>query len=195
MEKSARRLWLIDAGYMYNAQMSISGRYRVNYMSLKQELERDGPIWRSYYLAAAPNPGIDGESFHVMLRKSPPEGPGIITKVYGLKEVTVNNVYCQDCEEKIVCPNNENHNLGITKQRGVDVGLAMLALNLADRYDTLILSSGDGDLLEVVEYLWNMGKNFQMAVFREGVSTDLQCRAEKIYWISGELAEKVRMGD
>jgi uncharacterized LabA/DUF88 family protein len=73
----------------------------------------------------------------------------------------------------------------------VDVGIATLALTHRDRYDTLVLSTGDGDLLDMVEYLSENNKRIELLVFRDGVSTDLQARADAVHWID-EFAEEVR---
>ena len=60
-----------------------------------------------------------------------------------------------------------------------------------DRYETMLLSSGDGHLLDAIEFLTEHGKRFELAVFSEGVSTDLQARANRIYWIN-DFASDVR---
>ncbi len=73
----------------------------------------------------------------------------------------------------------------------MDVGLATLALVHKDKIDTLLLSSGDGDLLDAVEHLSELGKRLELVVFREGVSTELQSRADVIHWID-EFADEVR---
>jgi hypothetical protein len=62
-----------------------------------------------------------------------------------------------------------------------------------DHYDTLILSSGDGDLIDMIEYLSELGKRIELQVFSEGVSTDLQARADHIP--SCSLAGPSQKGD
>ena len=91
----------------------------------------------------------------------------------------------------LTCPNGAAHHIGNQQQKGVDVGLATLALIHRDRYDTLLLSSGDGDLLDAVEFLSEQGKRIELAVFTEGVSSDLQARADRIHWIN-DFANDVR---
>jgi uncharacterized LabA/DUF88 family protein len=73
----------------------------------------------------------------------------------------------------------------------VDVGLATLALTHRDRYDTLLLSSGDSDLLDAVEYLTELGKRLELVVFKDGVAPELQSRADTIHWID-DFAGEVR---
>lgn len=47
---AARRLWLIDAGYLLKAQRSVRTGYQFSYLKLREHLERDGALWRAYYL-------------------------------------------------------------------------------------------------------------------------------------------------
>lgn len=191
------RLWLIDAGYVFNAMRSIGGGYQLDYMKLRTYLEQDGPIWRAYYLnstQATPSEGLD--RFHAWLQSAPPSGPKIITKLYTLRDTAVDQVYCDQCQQKVSvsCPHGDGeHRLVSQQQKGVDVGLATLALTHAPRYDALMLSSGDRDLLDVVEYLSEHGKRIELVVFRAGVSTELQSRADRIYWVD-DFAEEVRRG-
>jgi len=195
MPNSDSRLWLIDAGYLFNAMRTIGGGYQVDYMKLRTYLEQDGPIWRAYYLNSTqttPSAGVD--RFHAWLQSAPPNGPKIITKLYSLKETSVDQVYCEACQQKVdvSCPHGDGgHRLVSQQQKGVDVGLATLALTHVPRYDTLLLSSGDRDLLDVVEYLSEQGKRIELVVCRAGVSTELQSRADRIYWID-EFAAEVR---
>ncbi len=127
---------------------------------------------------------------------SPPNGPKIITQLYELKTVRADRGYCDGCGsiQHLRCPNeatSQSHRLTREQQKGVDVGLATLALTLSTEYDSLILSSGDGDLLDAVEYLSQRGKNLELVVFKTGVSTELQSRADRIYWID-DFKEMVR---
>ncbi|HKJ94744.1 MAG TPA: NYN domain-containing protein, partial [Gammaproteobacteria bacterium] len=85
------------------------------------------------------------------------------------------------------CPNDRRHALVNQRQAGVDVGLATLALIHRERYDTLVLSSGDGDLLDAVEHLTEGGTGLELAVFSTGVSTDLQARADRVLCIDDHL--------
>jgi uncharacterized LabA/DUF88 family protein len=57
-------------------------------------------------------------------------------------------------------------------------------------YDTLILSSGDADLIDAVEFLSMQDKRLELLVFKDGVATELQCRADKVHWIN-DFAEEV----
>ena len=198
MVNGARRLWLIDASYLFNAQRSVAADYQFNYLPLRAKLEEDGPLWRAYYLNSIPDPPTDAQNkFHIFLRSAPPRGPKIITRLYGLKPLRADHAYCNECQTKVTlfCPNGGGaHQLSNQQQKGVDVGIATLALIHRDKFDTLILSSGDGDLLDAVEFLSEQGKSIELAVFNTGVSADLQARADKVYWIN-DFAAEVRRPD
>lgn len=188
------RLWLIDAGYLFNAQRTVRPGYQFDYLKLRQKLEASGPMWRAYYLNSTPHPPTDAQdAFHTWLRSAPPRGPQLVTKLYELKHVRADCAYCEQCQTKVnlTCPNGAGHQFSNQQQKGVDVGIATLALIHRDRYETLLLSSGDGDLLDAVEFLSEQGKRIELAVFADGVSTDLQARADRVYWIN-DFAEEVR---
>lgn len=191
-----RKLWLIDASYLFNARHSVRSGYEFSYLSLRLKLEEYGPIWRAYYLNSSPNPPSDmQDNFHNWLRSAPPAGPKIITKLYPLKTQRADKAYCEQCRKKmpLTCPNQNGesrHFIMNEIQKGVDVGIASLALIHRHNYGTLILSSGDSDLLDAVEHLSENGKTIELAVFREGVATELQSRADTIHWIN-DFAEEV----
>ncbi|GIW41288.1 MAG: hypothetical protein KatS3mg076_1865 [Candidatus Binatia bacterium] len=191
------RLWLIDGSYLYTAQRSIDDRYQFDYLKLRRKLEETGTIWRAYYLNAARNPSATSQDpFHTWLRSAPPRGPQIITKIYPLRPLRADRAYCEQCQAQVsvACPNSPDHSLGNEEQKGVDVGIATLALVHRDRYETLLLSSGDADLVDAIEFLSEVGKRIELAVFHEGVSTELQARADRVHWID-DFADEVRRDD
>ncbi len=185
-----RTLWLIDAGYLFKAQRSVAPGYTFDYGRLKAHLERGGPIWRAYYLNSVPEDQASAQDgFHTWLR----DGLGIVVKLYGLKESTVGKLYCRQCGRKvdINCDNDGRHELSVVQQKGVDVGLATLALVHMDDYDTLILSSGDGDLLDAIRHVKDKGKRLELAVFDYGVSAKLRELADAVHVIN-DFQEAVR---
>lgn len=189
-----RRLWLIDASYIHANNLALLGaQRRIDYLRLRQLIEGEfGPLWRGYFLNSAqdePNEGRD--RFHNWLQTAMPQGPNLIVKLYGLKSERVKNAWCADCGTKVDlhCPQgNGQHRLFNQRQMGVDVGLATLALIHREHFDTLVLSSGDGDLLDAVEHLTESGKGLELAVFSTGVSTELQARADQILWLDEHVS-------
>jgi len=188
-----RRLWLIDASYIHANNLALlGGQRRIDYLRLRELIEQTlGPLWRGYFLNAAqdePNGGRD--RFHNWLQTAAPYGPNLIVKLYGLKSERVRSAWCVDCGTKVelACPHgNGSHALYNQRQMGVDVGLASLALIHRERYDSLVLSSGDGDLMDAVEHLSEAGKRIELAVFSTGVATDLQARSDRVLWLDDHL--------
>jgi hypothetical protein len=183
------RLWLIDAGYLFNARHSVRPGYEFSYLKLRHYLECQGPIWRAYYFNASPNPPSDAQdNFHRWLRSGPPYGPKIITQIYPLRQQRADKAYCEECGQKVGlrCQHQEEngapHRVYNEIQKGVDVGMAFRALSLAAYYETLVLSSGDADLADVVDYLGSNGKRIELAVFRDGVSSATGSSMWPIRW-------------
>jgi uncharacterized LabA/DUF88 family protein len=192
-----KALWLIDAGYLFRGAFTVEEGYQFDYKKLREKIEEDGPLWRAYYLNSTPAITSDQtDRFHNWLQTAQPEGPQIITKLYELKRTRVEKAYCDNCASQVMlkCPQNrpgEYHPMFKEQQKGVDVGLSTLALTLGDQYDTLVLSSGDGDLLDAIEYLYLHGKRIELVVFKANVASALQSRTDRIYWID-EFKDQVR---
>ena len=195
-----KRLWLIDGAYLFSSQSSVGQGYNFDYLLMKNHLEKMvGPVWRAYYLNALQpdNDRNDGmQRFHSWLQSAPPSGPKIITKLYNLRDSDASHAYCRECATtvQLECPaadyTDEPHPLTRRSQKGVDVGIASLALTHIDSYDTLMLSSGDGDLLDAIKFVSDSGKEVELVAFRAGVATELQSWADRIYWID-EFAHEI----
>jgi len=65
-----------------------------------------------------------------------------------------------------------------TKKGDWDVGLAMDIIKMAPGLDSIILVSGDGDYVPVVEYLQNHGKMVEIAAFARSASQNLINKAD-----------------
>jgi uncharacterized LabA/DUF88 family protein len=182
MPDQNRRLWLIDAAYMFMSQSTVGEGYQFDYSKLRDKLEQDGKFFQVYYVNSTPNPPTDSQdAFHTWLKSAPPKGPRFQVRLFQLKTLHIECPQCRYAYDRRV-------------QKGVDIGIATLALTLADRYDTLVLSSGDGDFKDMAEYVRNtLDKRFELAVFRNGVSTDLQSLTDQIYWVD-DFLEEVRKG-
>ncbi len=170
-------IWINDGAYLFRA-----GPGRFDYLKLKHELENGAgaPFTESYYFNAQSSPTAAQDSFHKWLKCAPPLGPKMILKLYSLKSVRLCCPHCNVEYEKDV-------------QKGVDVGIVTLMLRLAaqNRYDQLVLTSGDGDFANAVESIKQMGKSFCLAGFKDSVSPDLQCFADTVLWLD-DLWGKVR---
>ena len=173
-------MWLVDGAYMLNASRSVGPGYRLDYVRLRELLERGGPFTQAYYVDSVPHPTGDAQDhFHSRLKLAPPAGPHFIVRLYPLKEVDVDCPHCRQPSTRFA-------------QKGVDVAIATLALHLAyrDQYDTLVLSTGDGDLEDAVAHVRNaLHKRVELAVFRQGASPDLQAYADEVTWLDDHAAE------
>ncbi|MFH1192943.1 MAG: NYN domain-containing protein [Candidatus Jorgensenbacteria bacterium] len=66
-----------------------------------------------------------------------------------------------------------------TKKADWDVGMAVDAMRMAPALDAVVLVTGDGDFVPLVEYLkWGMGKRVEVAAFRRTSSGRLRDAAD-----------------
>ena len=76
MPEQNRRLWLIDAAYMFLGQQTVGTGFQFDYKKLRDHLERDGKFFQAYYVNSTPNPPTDQQdAFHTWLKSAPPRGP------------------------------------------------------------------------------------------------------------------------
>ena len=144
-----RRLWLIDAGYLFNGQRSAGAGYQFDYLKLRNKLEASGPLWRAYYLNSTPHPPTDAQdAFHTWLRSATPRGPQLITKLYELKQIHADRAYCEQCGDNVslTCPTDATHSLHNQQQKGVDVGLATLETKLGSVLKSCTISIASAGL-------------------------------------------------
>lgn len=68
------------------------------------------------------------------------------------------------------------------QEKGVDmrIGVDMLALASKNMYDVAILVTGDGDLVEAVQAVKDLGKHVELATFRIGRSDELVTVADVV---------------
>lgn len=62
---------------------------------------------------------------------------------------------------------------GGAKKADWDVGIAVDAIRIGEILDVVVLVSGDGDFVELVEYLKHHGRQVEVIAFRETASTKL----------------------
>ena len=63
---------------------------------------------------------------------------------------------------------------GGVKKADWDVGITVDAIRIAPSVDTIILCSGDGDFIQLVEYLKNQGKRVEVMAFGRSASSKLR---------------------
>ena len=75
------------------------------------------------------------------------------------------------------------------KKADWDVGIAVDAIRIAPSIDTIVLCSGDGDFLQLLEYLKNQGKRVEIIAFGRSASAKLKEMADEFNDL-GEGSEK-----
>ena len=76
---------------------------------------------------------------------------------------------------------------GGAKKGDWDVGLAVDAITLAPKLDAIIIASGDGDFVPLVEYLQiNMGTQVEVVAFGKSSSTKLREAADDFFDLSDD---------
>lgn len=63
---------------------------------------------------------------------------------------------------------------GGLKKADWDVGITIDAVRIAPDVDTIVLASGDGDFLQLIEYLKNQGKRTEVIAFGRSASSKLK---------------------
>jgi uncharacterized LabA/DUF88 family protein len=66
------------------------------------------------------------------------------------------------------------------KKADWDVGMAVDAIRMAEFLDVVVLVTGDGDFLPLIDYLkWGRGRMVEVAAFRRSASSKIQEAADK----------------
>jgi len=83
--------------------------------------------------------------------------------------------------------NNAEEGFVTKRKADWDVGIAMDIVNMIDRLDMIILGTGDGDMLPVIE--WAMHKGVEVVVIATGISKDLKDHCTKFIEIPESFLE------
>ncbi len=78
---------------------------------------------------------------------------------------------------------------GGIKKADWDVGITVDAVRISPSVDTIVLVSGDGDFLQLVEYLKNQGKRVEVIAFGRSASSKLREEVDEFIDL-GENSEK-----
>jgi uncharacterized protein (TIGR00288 family) len=65
------------------------------------------------------------------------------------------------------------------KKADWDVGITVDAIRISPSVDTIVLASGDGDFLQLVDYLKNQGKRVEVIAFSRSASSKLKESADE----------------
>ncbi|PIP23143.1 MAG: hypothetical protein COZ91_00250 [Candidatus Nealsonbacteria bacterium CG_4_8_14_3_um_filter_39_7] len=68
---------------------------------------------------------------------------------------------------------------GGMKKADWDVGISIDAIRVAPNVDTIVLASGDGDFIQLIDYLKNQGKRVEIIAFGKTTSARLKETADE----------------
>ncbi len=146
IHKSQRVGIFIDIQNLYHSAKNLYSA-RVNYRELLKELLAGRSLIRAMGYVVKSETAFGESSFFEALEKN-----GIELRVKDLQ----------------IFP-------GGMKKADWDVGMAVDAIRMANSIDVVILVTGDGDFIPLVEYLkWGLGKEVEVAAFGRSASAKLK---------------------
>jgi len=150
IHKSQRVGIFIDIQNLYHSAKHLYSA-RVNYRELLKELTAGRPLVRAIGYVVKSETALGEASFFEALTKN-----GIELRTKDLQ----------------VFP-------GGLKKADWDVGMAVDAIRMANFLDVVILVTGDGDFLPLVDYLkWGLGREVEVAAFGRSASAKLKESAD-----------------
>ncbi|HET7542386.1 MAG TPA: NYN domain-containing protein [Polyangiaceae bacterium] len=148
--------WFIDGAYLYKVWQSLKRSDRLDYLKLRQYLERKfgKDIDDAYYFNSDPDvASAKQNAFHSALAHRPPDGPGIRVKLYWLQKKPL--FWPTSWGGGPVAHPESGRHFELVQQKAVDVGLAfhLMRSHSHRKWRTLFLAAGDSDFHEVVQHL------------------------------------------
>lgn len=141
----------IDVQNVYHSAKNLYNS-RVNFQELLKTLVAERHLIRAVAYVVKSETALGEESFFEALRKT------------GLELRT---------KDLLIYP-------GGVKKADWDVGLAVDAIRMANFLDVVILVTGDGDFVPLVEYLkWGLGRQVEVAAFSRTASSRLKESADR----------------
>lgn len=154
-----RVAFLIDTQNMYHSAKHIHGA-RLAFAKVVDLVADHRPIIRSIAYVAKSKTGDEQAFFDALT------GAGIELKVKDVQEFHSG-----------------------AKKADWDVGMAVDAVKLAEKVDVLVLLTGDGDFVPLVEYLHGRGVIVEVVAFAESTNAQLKMVADRFFDISTEGRE------
>ena len=142
--KNQRVAVFIDAQNLYHSARSLLSA-RVNFKTLLQTAVSGRQLIRAFGYVISTKTGEEKPFFEALTKL------GIETREKELQEF-----------------------FGGAKKADWDVGLAVDAIRTAEIVDTVVLASGDGDFIPLVEYLKNQGRRVEVIAFGRSTSGKLK---------------------
>ena len=135
---------LIDVQNLYHSAKNLYGA-RVNFREILKLAMGQRNLIRAFAYVVRTKTGEEKAFFEALIKL------GIETRVRDLQEF-----------------------YGGLKKADWDVGITIDAIRIAPSVDTIILASGDGDFIQLVEYLKNQGKRVEIIAFGRSASSRLK---------------------
>jgi len=135
---------LIDVQNLYHSAKNIYGG-RVNFREVLKVAVSNRSLIRAFGYVVRTKTGEEKPFFEALTKL------GIETRVRDLQEF-----------------------YGGLKKADWDVGITVDAIRIAPSVDTIVLASGDGDFLQLIEYLKNQGKRVEVIAFSRSASSKLK---------------------
>lgn len=165
-----RHLLLIDGNYLFFSQK------RLDYLKFKKHLEKalQKRIIETHYVENSLNIDTNKQQgFYTWLRSAEPHGPHFQVHLLPMREVTLDCPHCGKWTRKQVVD-------------GVETKVVQLMMKLAyqDKFDRLILVTGDSVYADTVRYLKDdMKRKVTVCGFESALAVDLQNAADFVIWI------------
>jgi len=149
-----RVAFLIDTQNMYHSAKHIHGA-RLAFAKVVDVIADHRPIIRAIAYVAKSKTGEEQAFFDALT------GAGIELKIKDVQEF-----------------------MSGAKKADWDVGMAVDAVKLAEKVDVIVLLTGDGDFVPLVEYLHGRGVIVEVAAFSESTNAQLKAIADRFFDIS-----------
>ncbi len=142
---------LIDVQNLYHSAKNLFSA-RVNFQKVMEKALDGRRLIRAFAYVVSTKTGEEKPFFEALT------GMGIETRVKELKEF-----------------------YGGAKKADWDVGIVIDAVRTAPGVDVVVLCSGDGDFIPLVEYLKARGKRLEVLAFKKTTSSELQGVADEFF--------------
>ncbi len=150
---------LIDVQNLYHSAKNLY-HSRVNFREILKMAVSERSLIRAFAYVVRTKTGEEKPFFEALIKL------GIETKVRDLQEF-----------------------YGGMKKADWDVGITVDAIRIAPSVDTIVLASGDGDFLQLVEYLKNQGKRVEVMAFGKSASSRLKVEVDEFIDL-GDFSDK-----
>jgi len=150
---------LIDVQNLYHSAKNLYGA-RVNFGAILKSAVSQRSLIRAFAYVVRTKTGEEKPFFEALTKL------GIETRVRDLQEF-----------------------FGGLKKADWDVGITIDAIRIAPSVDAIVLASGDGDFLQLIEYLKNQGKRVEVVAFGRSASSKLKEEADEFIDLGENLTK------